>query len=1010
MEKEEQKTEKRRMAKWLKVTLITLGSLLGAAVVAFAVVLWLVFTPSQLTKIVNKLSANYVTCDTYFENVDLTLFSTFPDAGLRIENVCIVNPKEGAPSDTVACIGSLTVGVDIKKYIKEKEVVVHQVLLDDVRAELFIDRAGGSNFDIFPKSDDTTTTAFSLDSLPTIDLRKVAISNLSARLISEKDSMRASVDGLDMDVVGSLKEGSVEADVDLEVDCGGLKMASGEWKVENGEVRVKGKGNSDNVEGTLALRVKNGECRVGERELINEALRNSKKELLTLEVPFKADLQRMHLELDKSKVAVDDYALGIEGDVQLKTDELPLGVDLAVWTDKAWRVAPLLEIVPEQYTSFKKGMDVDGDVSFSASVAGAVTDSVMPLILAKVDIADGKFYYPKALPYKFNKISADISAPLQFGKNGHSTVYINNVKAHTRGTDVSLNGTIEDLTGDMAIGVALKATMPLADAMPMVPEKMHLAATGKADIDISAAFKMSQINNREFEKIKADVDARFNSLDVTYDTIHATSPNLAVHLQLPSKEHKGKLADTYLKSGKLNVEYGKSVNAKLEDAEIDLGLNNPMCEQLAADYDIKLGETEVGMDSMLFSLEALKLKGSMRMDSTQDNPLRKFNPTADILLHSAVMYMPALPDAVRLSEFALKYDRQTCDLKSVEVKLGHSDFQLYGTVDNLEPWLDHKQMLHADLNFTSSYADIDQLMSLVSGIGTDADSLEQMRDEDHVSADANPFIVPKDVDLTLHTHIKRSVAFGNDLNDVAGSLTVKDGVAILDQIGFVCKAATMQLSALYRSPRPNNLFCALDFHLLDIQIDELLDMIPVVDTLVPMLAAFNGNANFHLAAETFLNARYQPKMSSLLGSAAISGRDLTVLDNNTIAQVAKFMQFKSWKDKDNKIKIDSLDVEMTCFRKEIEVYPFLLNIGKYQICASGKHTLDNQCSYHVELLKNPLLAKVGVDIRGNIAKPSVSLGKVRYADLFKPEKQGVVEKRTLELKHMIREALEKNVR
>ena len=151
-------------------------------------------------------------------------------------------------------------------------------------------------------------------------------------------------------------------------------------------------------------------------------------------------------------------------------------------------------------------------------------------------------------------------------------------------------------------------------------------------------------------------------------------------------------------------------------------------------------------------------------------------------------------------------------------------------------------------------------------------------------------------------------------------------------------------------------------------------------------------------------------MSTLLGAAAISGNDLIVMDNNTIASIAKLMQFKSWKDKDNKIRIDSLDVELTCFRKVIEVYPFLLNIGKYQICASGMHSLDNQCGYHVELLKNPLMAKVGVDIKGDLSSPKISLGQVKYADYYRPDKQGVVEKQTLELKKLVKQALEAKVR
>ena len=155
-------------------------------------------------------------------------------------------------------------------------------------------------------------------------------------------------------------------------------------------------------------------------------------------------------------------------------------------------------------------------------------------------------------------------------------------------------------------------------------------------------------------------------------------------------------------------------------------------------------------------------------------------------------------------------------------------------------------------------------------MGSDEDTLQKQRQEDNVPKEANPFIVPKDVNVKLNTHINRCIAFGNDLNQLGGSVTVNDGVAILDQIGFTCKAARMQLTGVYKSPRVNHLFTGLDFHLLDIDIDELIDMIPSIDTLVPMLSAFKGKADFHLAAECNLDAFYKPKMSTLLGAAAIS--------------------------------------------------------------------------------------------------------------------------------------------
>lgn len=1002
------------MKKGWKILLISLGSLLGLVIVVAAVALWLVFTPSQLTKIVNKVAGSYVLAETHFDRVDLTLFKTFPDAGLKIDNVYLVNAVEGALCDTVAHIGSLTLGVDVKAFMKENKVIVHQVLVDDVQACLYIGSNGQSNFDVFPKGDeDTTSSTFSLDSLPEMNLKRVSISNLCAQLQNDKNGLYAEATDLDLNVKGTLTAGLVDADLDLQTDKMMLRTvdSNGETQIyavlDEPTIALKADGNLDKVKGQLKMNLKKGRF----NDMINETLQASKHDLLSLSVPFEADLQKMHITLDESEVHLDEYALGLQGDVQLKNADEPMAVDVELHTDGQWQVAPLLDLLPAQYVSFRKDMkELDGKVELAATAKGTVTDSTMPLIDAQVKLADGRFYMPKSLPYNINRINGDLAANLNLGKGGVSNVKINSLKAHTRNTDVSVKGRVDDLLGDMRVDATVKAALPLQDAMPMVPDSLKLEADGKADIDIAAVFRMSDINAKAYEKIKADADIKIKALDLTFDTIHATSPDLGIKLRMPATEHAGKMADAYVNSGELKVKYGKHINATLEKADIRAGVNNPIKEQIAASFDIKVGETEANIDSMMVSLEALTFKGSVRLDSTQKNIIRQYNPDVDLALNGAVLYMPELPDAVRLSQLAVDYSPRGANLRTAEVKLGHSDFQLYGTVDNLEQWLDKKEILKADLNFTSGYADVDQLLDLVSGIGTDKDSVEKMRQEDNVPKDANPFIVPKDVDVTLHTHIKRCIAFDNDLNDVAGAVTVKDGSAVLDQIGFVCKAATMQLTAVYESPRPSNLFVALDFHLLDIQIDELIDMIPSIDTLVPMLKDFNGRANFHLAAETFLNANYQPKMSTLIGAAAIDGRELTVMDNKSVAQIAKLMQFKSWREKDNKLLIDSLDVELTCFRKTIEVYPFLINVGKYQICASGKHSLDNKCGYHLELLKNPLMAKVGIDISGDLSSPKISLGQVRYADYYRPDKQGVVEKQTLSIKRRLKQALEKTVR
>lgn len=1051
-----------------KITWIALGSLLGLVVVTVAVALWLVFTPSKLTKIVNGLVGNFITCDAKFGNVDLTLLSTFPDAGLKIEDVVIVNPgkgpvKEGVQNDTVAKIGSLTVGIDVKAFLKDNKVIVHQVVLEEATANLFIDSLGTANFDIFPKNDDTTSSETKLPEV--IDLKKIKIDNLNATFLNCKDGMMsAEVAGMDMNLKGSMEQEDIVADLKLGINqlffvqgevqpmltahVKGLEMkADGKKEGEHidADIRIdgknvdldqvdslgnhtlkavldglllkaKGNGDMDSMRCKLDLGVEKGTLNAAGTEMVNETLRESKKDLLGVEMPdVVVKLNKKEIWLSDSKIKLDDYALMLNGQCYLATEERPLTMDMAVETDGSWRVKPLLDIVPERFVGFRKGMEqLDGDVAFVLNANGTLTDSTMPNIVGNIRLADGRFYAPKMLPYKINKVKGELGVDLNLDKRKESHVTIKNLKAHTQGTDVTLNGRVEDLLGDMRVDAKVKGTLPLEDVKPMLPKTMNIELDGDADVDVSAKFAMSQLKKQAYDKMKASGTVKFKGLQVDLDTIHATAPDLAIALQLPATEHKGRMADVKLKGSALKAKMGKSISAEVKNPDISVGVNNMMKEQLAASFKLGMGETEANVDSMIFSLVELKLDGSMRMDSLQKDVLKKFNPRLNAETRSALVFMPQLPEAVRLRDFDMSYTPELIDIREAKVTLGHSDFELYGTVDNFEEWLDNKAMLKGDLNFTSDYADVDQIMNMFSGMGSDPDTLEAQRKEDAVPAEANPFIVPKNVNVTLHTHIKRSIAFGNDLHDVAGALTVKDGRVVLDQMGFVCKAATMQLTALYKSDRPGHLFTALDFHLLDIQIDELLDMIPAVDTLVPMLSAFNGNANFHLAAETYLDARYQPKLPTLKGAAAITGENLVVMDNKDIATIAKLMRFKSWKDKDNKIKVDSLSVEMVAMDDghgcEVEIFPFLLNVGSYQVCISGLQGVDKSCNYHLELLKNPLLAKVGVDVKGSILSPKISLGKVLYADLFRPKKQGVAEKRALEVKRKVREALEANVR
>jgi hypothetical protein len=264
-----------------------------------------------------------------------------------------------------------------------------------------------------------------------------------------------------------------------------------------------------------------------------------------------------------------------------------------------------------------------------------------------------------------------------------------------------------------------------------------------------------------------------------------------------------------------------------------------------------------------------------------------------------------------------------------------------------------------------------------------------------------PYMVPKGMDLQLNVDIASANYGSGEASDIKGKVRVKDGLLVLDDLNFVTPAAKMKLTTMYRTPRKNHLFMGLDFHMMDVEISELLKIIPDVDSIMPMLRSFSGKGEFHMAAETYLDSLYNPKKSTIRGAASVRGQNLVLMDGETFSEIAKTLKFS----KKTFNKVDSLAAEFTVFKKEIDIYPFLIVMDKYKGVVAGRHNMDMSFDYHISVVDSPLPLKFGIDINGTLDDLKYRLAKCRYAELYRPAARGEVQNRQLELRRMIREAL-----
>jgi hypothetical protein len=408
------------MNRTVKIILISFVSLLVALLISISVLLWLVFTPERLTPIVQKQLKNYISCPAEIKDVELTFFSSFPEFALKIDGITLVNPTEGAQNDTLLSSGALRATVDIKEFVKNNKVIITDVLFENLRANLFSDAAGKTNFDVFI-SDTTAQDTSAFENLfDLIKLDKVAVENANISYVDQKSKMTASIHNLNAEMLMDMKKSVIDLALNATTPQISFKADS-----------------------TVFL--KNADIR--------------------LNVPAKFDMDQMHLTLNNSELEINGLKAGITGEVNLKNDII---TDLQFHTSE-YPLKDLLALVPAQYLTSLEGMNITGIVDSKGTVKGTFNDNSMPVIDVTAGLDKGTFAY-SALPVKLREMNGNLRLLLDLNHDSVSHIVINEFSTRTGNSHIGGKGRIDHIMlDDMLFDLDLNMGLQLADLKPFLP-------------------------------------------------------------------------------------------------------------------------------------------------------------------------------------------------------------------------------------------------------------------------------------------------------------------------------------------------------------------------------------------------------------------------------------------------------------------------------------------------------------------------------------------------------------
>ncbi|MEG2756317.1 MAG: AsmA-like C-terminal region-containing protein, partial [Mucinivorans sp.] len=382
--------------------------------------------------------------------------------------------------------------------------------------------------------------------------------------------------------------------------------------------------------------------------------------------------------------------------------------------------------------------------------------------------------------------------------------------------------------------------------------------------------------------------------------------------------------------------------------------------------------------------------------------LRKFLSgwvvTGHLNVDSGTVVSPFMPLKTSLLALDMRMTPSQFWLKNTLIRVGESNLRINAVVSDLKGTLMGRNALKAHVELRSDTLNFNELIRAMN-IGArswqqrqellqsiDArDDNEQLREQalaqraDSLMAleseGSSPLVVvPSNLDLSMGLRVGYALYGQMVMDSMRARVLTKDRALQLKDFYAHTNAGTVELHALYATRSREDIRAGFDMELRNIQVDKFIEMFPAVDSLLPMLASFEGLLDCDLAVTTALDTMMNIVLPSLEAASHIHGKDMVLLDGETFATISKAMFFK----KQARNIINNISADILVRNSQIELFPFVMEIDRYQAAISGVHKLDMSFNYHISVLRSPLPFRLGLNVYGTLDDWHFNIGRARY--------------------------------
>ncbi len=432
-----------------------IGIVLGVVIIALIAAPFLF--RSQLEDLLKQAINKNLNATVDWEEFDLTLFSSFPDAAVQVKNFTVIN-REPFAGDTLASGELLQLEMGVKQLFKtssDKPIAIDAIELDRAYVNILVDSLGNANYDIAKENPDAANDTLTDNSGAfTFDVQEYAIKNSRINYLDEstKTFLR-------------LTEVNHEGDGDFSADISNLNTHTDALA-------------SFDFDGVNYLN----------------------KNKIALDAVIEMNLPEQRYTFKENEALVNQLPLVFQGFV--KVNEANNELDLSFKTPSS-DFKNFLQVIPEVYAKNLEGVTTTGDFVVNGRINGVVDEDHIPMLNIEIQSNNASFKYPN-LPKTVQDILIDARIVNETGNVDDTYLGLNNLNFRIDQDVFNAKGTIKRLTTNPLIDLALNGRLNLANLEKAYPLELDQDINGMLTVAMTTSFDMESVDKEQYQNIKSN--------------------------------------------------------------------------------------------------------------------------------------------------------------------------------------------------------------------------------------------------------------------------------------------------------------------------------------------------------------------------------------------------------------------------------------------------------------------------------------------------------------------------